>query len=146
MTNLIDGSDIDKDAFIAAADLVARSGGRHLQFGYLRENVPVHLAEWWAGARYRGARVGVDTYPGPVEAVEALARRLLTGAKCNLCGRLVALTDGVAFAYHNATLVDGTTWNVEQAARVGQCRWRREGQRWRSACEDGPLRARGRQT
>jgi len=40
---------------------------------------------------YRGARIIVDHYPGPVEATEALARRLLEGGTCAGCGHPVVL-------------------------------------------------------
>lgn len=128
---------LDEDALIAAVDLVGRSGAKQLEIGYLREDVPVEDAQWWAHARYRGARIGSEHHRGPIEAVEALARRLLTGDKCKPCGRLVALSDAGAVAYEGATMVDGSRWTVEQAAKAGQCRWRREGARWVRGCKAG---------
>jgi hypothetical protein len=127
--------DFDEEAFAAATNLVGRTGARQLSFGYLREGVPVHLARWWANAHYKGARITVEDEAGPVEAVEALARRLLTGAQCAHCKRLVALSDGAAFAYTNATLLDGRAWGAAQAAKAGQCRWRRVGRRWMGECK-----------
>lgn len=126
---------LDEDALFAAVDLVGRSGATQLEFGYLHDDVPVEEADWWAHARYRGARISEEHHRGPVEAAEALARRLLTGAKCKPCGRLVALSDTGAIAYENAAMVDGTRWTAEQAAAAGQCRWRRDGARWVRGCE-----------
>lgn len=67
---------IDQDALNAAINLVQRSGAQSLEFGYLNDDVPVGEAAWWAHAQYRGTRLTVEHHGGPVEAVEALARRL----------------------------------------------------------------------
>jgi hypothetical protein len=100
---------------IAAVDLVGRSGARALEFGYLHDDVPVDLAGWWAHATWQGARIMVDDQPGPAEALEALARSVLTGATCQGCKRPVVI-DSVA---------------------LGSCRWYRSGARWLRAC--GPI-------
>lgn len=131
-------AEIDEDAIIACADLVGRAGATGFQIGYLHDDVPAEEAGWYAHAQYRGARVIAEDHPGPVEAAEALARRLLTGAKCR-CGRLVALSDHGALAY-GARLVDGSTWTPEQAAKAGQCRWTRNGRTWTPGCDAPPLR------
>jgi hypothetical protein len=68
-----------------------------------------------------------------VEAAEALARRLLTGAKC-ACGKLVALASDHAVAYRVAVLADGSKFTSDQAQAAGLCRWTREGEHWVSAC------------
>lgn len=128
--------DFDQDAMTACADLVGRTGARELEIGYLHDDVPADQAAWYAHAKYRGARITADDHRGPVEAVEALARRLLTGAQCK-CGRLVALSDDGAVAFDSAHLTDGTEWNAEHAAAAGQCRWTRNGNRWVSACGRG---------
>jgi hypothetical protein len=125
--------DLDQDALHATIDLVGRTGATQLQFGYLHDDVPVHQADWWAHAQYRGARIAVEHHAGPIEALEALARRLLTGAKCK-CGKLVALSDTEAVAFEGR-LLDGTTWTPQQAAAAGQCRWHRNGPRWTRGCE-----------
>lgn len=123
----------DFDAIItAAADLVERSGATDFEIGHLHDDVPVAEAGWYATAVFRGAKI-TEEGGGPTEAAEALAIRLLTGAKCR-CGRLVALAPGGAMAF-NATMADGTTWTVEEARAAGQCRWRRVGERWQRGCE-----------
>lgn len=140
---------LDQDAVVAAADLVGRSGARELEVGWHcphpdppDDHTCPHVT-WHAQAGYLGAHGIVTTtvtgQPGPVEAVEALARKLLTGAKCR-CGRLVALSDDGAVAHLDAELIDGTTWTVEQAAKAGQCRWTRHGQRWEPSCDAPPIR------
>lgn len=113
---------------------MARSGATGFQIGCLRNDVPAHLAGWYAHAQYRGARIIAENHPGPVEAAEALARKLLTGAKCK-CGKLVALSDHGAFAYDEAGMADGSVWTAQAAAAAGQCRWRRNGPRWEGGCQ-----------
>lgn len=122
------------DAAIAAVDLVGRSGATDFTWGYLHDDVPSEEAGWYAHAQYRGARITVEDQPGPVEAMEALARKVLTGGKCTGCGRLVALSDAGAVAYERSHLVDGSEWTIEQARAAGQCRWRRVGKRWEMGC------------
>ena len=134
MTNL------DQDAVLAAADLVNRSGARSFQIGYLNDD-PADPA-WYAHAQYKGVRIAAEHHPGPVEAAEALARRLLDGAKCR-CGKLVALSDDGAMVYRDTKLLDGTTWTPTQAARAGQCRWTRQGKRWEPGCNAPPIRMKG---
>jgi hypothetical protein len=125
---------LDEDALIAAADLVGRTGAQGFEIGFLHDDVPAAEAGWYCHAQYRGARV-IAEGAGPVEAAEALARRLLEGGRCR-CGRLVALSDDGAVAF-GGRMTDGSTWPLEQAAAAGQCRWSRYGRRWVSACGAG---------
>lgn len=122
------------DRVVAALDLVRRTGASELQFGYLHEDVPVDEADWWAHAQYQGARIMVEEHIGPEEALEALAQRLLTGAKCAHCGGLVALSDKGAWAWPGL-MADGTSWSEDEIRRAGQCRWRRVGSEWVRGCE-----------
>jgi len=127
--------DITSDASAAALDLVGRTGAKTLEIGYLHDDVPVEDAGWYAHAQYRGARIIVEHQPGPARCLEALAERLLTGAKCTGCGRLIALPrDGAAF-YRHGTLIDGTPWSEADVRKAGQCLWRREGRRWEMGCK-----------
>jgi hypothetical protein len=116
----------DVDRLTAAIDLVGRAGARSFCVGYLHDD-PANPG-WYAHAQYKGARVTVEDFGNPVDAAEALAVRLLTGARC-ACGKLVALTDLGAVAYPGATLADGSVFTEEQA-RAGQCRWRRQREKW----------------
>jgi hypothetical protein len=133
---------LDQDAVLAAANLADRAGARSFKIGYLHDDVPVDQADWYAEAQYKGVRIIAEHHPGPVEAAEALARRLLDGAKCR-CGRLVALSDDGAMGYRDAKLLDGTTWTPTQAAKAGQCRWTRLGKRWEPGCNAPPIRMKG---
>ncbi len=126
---------LDQDAVVAAVDLVGRAGARNFEVGYLHDDVLTEEAGWYAHAQYRGARITEEDHRGPVEACEALARRLLTGAKCQHCGGLVALSDSGAVAYDDVTMADGSKWTADEAAAAGQCRWRRMGDRWVRGCE-----------
>lgn len=120
----------DGDAVMAAADLVRRTGATGMQIGYLNDEPP---HEWYAYAQYRGSRISVDGHPGPVEAADALSRRLLTGARCQ-CGALVALSDIGALAYETTVMTDGSTWDLKTASEAGQCRWTRRGAHWVRGC------------
>ena len=137
MTDLAPDDPKARDALIAAADLVGRSGGKSFQIGYLHDDVPSEEAAWYAHAQYRGVRITAENHRSPEAAAEALAVQLLTGAKCVHCGRLVALSTAGAVA-HDGTLIDGTPWTVEQARAAGQCLWKRDGARWDRVCGDEP--------
>lgn len=108
----------DEDAAVAAIDLVGRSGGRSLDFGYLDDDVPMADARWWATATYRGAKLSVEEHRGPVEALEALARLVLEGGRCAWCARRVTL--------------------VGDGGDTETCRWRRTAARWDRGCIDDP--------
>jgi hypothetical protein len=104
------------DAIRAATDLVDRTGARELDLGYWDGALPGQ-AYWFAHVEYAGARVSVENHRGPAEALEALARRLLTGTHCPHCGRPVTLTTD------------------EDAAEDRRCHYRRVGPRWVRGCE-----------
>lgn len=131
----------DKDRVMACADLVGRSGARQFEIGFLNDSPP-HA--WYAHAMFRGARLQVENHDGPAQAAQALAEKILTGAKCR-CGRLVALRAGGAVAFRRTHMADGTQWTAQEAARAGQCRWRLVGARWEPSCpvpadrKTGPL-------
>jgi hypothetical protein len=102
----------DEDAMFAGLGLIERTGAKQIEIGYLHDDVPAEEAGWYAHARYHGARVTAEDHPGPVEAVEALARRLLTGALCVFCGREIAIADFPG----------------------RRCRYTRQGQHWVRGC------------
>lgn len=113
------GPAFDQDAMDAALDLIdliGRTGARSMKVGYLHDDVPPQQADWYAHAQYRGARVVSAHHRGPVEALEALARRLLGGGTCTHCRRTIAL------AGDDAT----------------HCRWTRRGAKWVRGCEAAP--------
>lgn len=130
--------DPDPDVITAATDLTGRCGAKSLEFGHLHDNVPIEQAGWWAKASFGGAVIMVEDKPGPEEALTALAERLLTGAQCQRCGGLVALSDEGAMAYPDTPRPDGTRWSREEIEAAGQCRWRREGARWQYGCVHPP--------
>jgi hypothetical protein len=125
----------DEDAVKACADLVARTGATSFEAGYLHEGVPVAEAGWWATAVYQGAKITAEDKASPGEACDALADRLLSGAQCQHCKGLVALSDRGAFAFRKATLATGQRWDAEDAAKAPQCRWTRTGARWERGCK-----------
>lgn len=119
----------------AVVDLVGRSGARQLQIGYLHENVPSHEAAWYAHAQYRGARVTEENHRGAVEAMEALAMRLLIGGKCVHCGGLVAMVVQGSVFFPGAQMADGSTFTEAEVRAKPPCRWTRVGPRWKRGCE-----------
>ena len=106
--------DFDQDAIEAGLTLCGRSGAREVEFGYLDDDVPIADARWWAKAQYDGARLQVENLPGPAEAIEALARKILEGGECTHCQETVRL---------------------EGEADGPGCRWSRLGRRWIRGCE-----------
>ncbi|HZW75114.1 MAG TPA: hypothetical protein VFF43_16330 [Caldimonas sp.] len=106
------------DAVIACADLVERTGAKSFRIGYLADDPS---RDWYAEAQYQGARISVGDQPGPVEAADALSRRLLAGGRCLRCDKPIALNDS-----------------------PGTCRWTRNGARWAGSCPQHrkPKRAR----
>jgi hypothetical protein len=117
----------------ATADLVGRTGAKEFQLGWLHDDVPVENMGWYAHAQMRGARITVENQRGPVQACDALATKLLTGAKCR-CGKLVALSVFGAVAY-GGVMADGSRFTFEEARAAGQCRWTRRGAKWVPGCK-----------
>ncbi len=103
----------DQDALIAAVDLVGRSGATDCEIGWLHDDVPIEEAGWYATATYRGAKLTAEDHRGPVEAAEALGRRVLKGGTCAHCHKPVSLN----------------------AVSSNVCRWTRMGSRWKRGCE-----------
>lgn len=136
---------LDQDSLDAGLDLIGRTGARDLVIGFVHDDVPPDQAGWYATASYKGAKVISEDHKGPVEAVEALARRLLTGAKCTHCEGLIALSDHGALFYAGATMADGSTFTEQQARNRPHCRYRRVGNRWVRGCSLPPNRAARRQ-
>lgn len=104
----------DQDALNASLDLIERAGAHAFEVGYLREDVPTDQADWYAVAEYRGSKVMVEHRAGPVEAAEALARKLLNGGQCAHCGQVVSISGN----------------------RPGVCRWTRQADKWVRGCVD----------
>jgi hypothetical protein len=104
--------DFDEDALMASADLITRSGAREFQFGWLDDDVPIEQARWYAKARWGGEMMAEEDHVGPVEAADALARRVIAGGMCVHCMRRMALGGD-----------DPET-----------CPWERQGRQWVRGC------------
>lgn len=104
----------DEDALIAGVELVGRSGAHEVEFGWTKDDKPIEDSDWYAFATFRGARVITEHHPGPVQAVEALARKLLRGGTCRRCGEPIILSG---------------------PAVLRGCRWARKGNRWTPGCD-----------
>lgn len=117
---------LDEDALVAAVELLGRAGASDIELGHLYDDeepppgwppgapVPAAACEWYVHARWKGARLTVDGYADPITAAEALARRVLDGARCVKCGREIRL--------------DSTP---------GGCRWHRNGPHYYRGCDGG---------
>lgn len=125
---------LDEDALFAALDLVGRTGAEHAEFGYLVEDVPIEDADWYAHVQYVGARIMVEHHRGPLEALEALARKLLTGATCVHCRGLIALSDSGA-VFVPGVSVSGVQLVEADARSRPACRWTRVGPKWVAGCQ-----------
>lgn len=122
------------DAVKACADLVGRTGGKSFECGYVHDDVPPEEAGWYATAVFRGTKISAADKRSPAEACHELAVRLLTGAQCQHCRKLVTLNPLGAMA-HDVTLLSGVKWTAEEQAAAGLCHWRRVGDRWKRGCE-----------
>lgn len=123
----------------AAVLLIGHTGATTFEAGYLHDDVPTAEASWWATATYRGAKISVEKQAGPIEAAEALALRLLTGARCRWCGGISTVSPDGAIAYPGSTLTDGSKLpeSREGLEALGQCLWGRVGARWEPGCIHG---------
>jgi hypothetical protein len=132
---------LDEDALKASVDLIGRSGARDLEIGYADDTATLAAAaDWYAVCSYRGTKLITEHHQGPLEAVEALSRRILAGVLCTHCGGLVALSDAGTTIHDGAVMADGSTMTADRARRLPQCRWRRVEDRWVRGCET-PTRA-----
>jgi hypothetical protein len=104
----------EKDAVLAASDLCDRAGA----YGFNIGHAPHDPHHWHAIAFYQGEALVVSHQPSASAAAIALARRLLTGAACRMCGRKVSLREG---------------------ARAGWCQWQMLGPRWVPGCDAPPM-------
>lgn len=131
---------VDEDRLLAAVDLIGRTGATEYEGGYLHDDVPSEQAGWWATARYKGTKVTEENHPGPVEATEALAMRLMSGGKCQHCQGAVTLSRDGVMVYPGATSpIDGSVvWTEESARAARTCLWERRGRRWVRGCEQQP--------
>jgi hypothetical protein len=127
------------EAFTAALALVGHTGAKTLEIGYLHDDVPADQAAWWATATYRGAKLQVENHNSPTTAMEALAEKLMTGARCQWCSGLVALSRDGAVAFPGTVMADGSRMpgSVEEITALGQCLWQRHGARWEPGCLHG---------
>lgn len=108
--------DFDQDALDAALQLFGRCGVSEIDIGYLNDDVPITEADWYCIATFRGAKVIAEHHSGPVEACEALARRLMNGGTCTHCRKVISLS---------------APRDLPQV-----CRWTRRGDHWERGCTD----------
>lgn len=113
MIDLPGSASFDEDALVAAIDLAGRSGARSIDVGYHEDEPEPDALNWYAQAHYRGARI-MGEGRDPIEAAEALARKLLRGALCRRCGEPILLS------------------SVPAVARG--CRWTRNGRKYEPGC------------
>lgn len=109
----------------ACSDLVARGAGNQFEVGRLGdEGTPT----WYAQAMWQGARFFVENQASSEAAADALAAKILWGARCR-CGRAAVVGP------HSSTsqeLIDG----------AALCAWERRGVRWVPGCTVPPVELR----
>lgn len=128
-------SDQGQDAIYASIDVIRRMGATMIEIGYLNEDAPTsEQADWYAQAIFRGTKIFSEHHTSPTQAVDSLARRLLDGAICQQCGRVVSL-DRSGYIATDTIYIDGTTMTSSEQARIGMCLWTREGLTWTRQCE-----------
>lgn len=104
---------IDEKRITEAVDTVGRCGAKSLTLGYLVDDPPPGVANWYASAEFRAGELTTTPMAGPVEAVEALATMLRVDGTCAWCGRLIS-------------------WGLRGGP--GHCWWRKIGGRWERGC------------
>lgn len=110
----------DEDEMVALAKLVERSGATEFEFGAMNlEAKTIAEAQWYASARFQGARIMTGLHTFPSGAIGEMTARMLTGAMCK-CGAPVTVSD-----------------------RQPGCRWRRMGPQWKTGCTADPIRVQG---
>lgn len=127
------------DASTAAVELIGRTGAKSLEIGYLHDTPRAEDADWWATVTYRGVKITEEHHVGPSEALEAIAVRLLDGAKCTHCQGMVALRRSGVMFYADPDgarrMVDGSTVTVDEARSRPLCHWQRVGPKWIRGCQ-----------
>ncbi len=97
---------------VACADLIGRCGAKDFEIGFLREDVPIEEAGWYAKARYNEHTFDSGEHRLPGGAARALAERLLEGGLCK-CGQQVTLTDDKP----------GCRWRLTNPPEPAATRW-----------------------
>lgn len=100
-----------------AVEMVGRTGARSFQLGYLVDDPPPGVANWYAEAEYRTGTLVTDSCMTPWEAAEALADATRAGARCRWCGRPISWGD-----------------RPSGKRRRKLCWWRKVAGRWERGC------------
>ncbi len=74
----------------ATADLIGRTGATQFEIGWEHDDVPVELMGWYCKATYQGTEIRAEG-AGPIEAADALARKVLDGGLCMYCKRRITI-------------------------------------------------------
>jgi hypothetical protein len=114
----------DGDLLTAHIDVLGRMGCSGFEIGYVHDDVPVEQAGWYAHVNYQGMRQIEADHPGPLQAAEALARRLLDKGGCKCAARIT---------------LDPTDADVPD-----RCYWQIvNGRRWESSCDAPSMLVKG---
>lgn len=126
---------LEVEAVLACANLAERAGASGFRIGHSDPDAgPV---TWFCAAEYGARDIAASGHPDPAAAAMALAKRIMTGAKCR-CGRLVALSVlGAMAPPASATMLDGS--DPLALRNAGLCLWMLEGRRWEPGCDAPPL-------
>lgn len=82
--------DEDDHALADAVEMVGRTGAKSITIGWLVDDPPPDVANWYASAEFRAGTMVTDPQMTPRLAAEALADILRSGARCRFCGKRIA--------------------------------------------------------
>lgn len=111
-------SEAERRALVEAVEMVGRTGAKSFELGYLVDDPPPGVANWYASAEYRAGTMTTDLHVSPIDAARQLAELLQDGARCRYCGRRISWGDRPA----------------NNARRRRWCWWRRVGGKWKRGC------------
>jgi hypothetical protein len=117
---------------VACADLAARGGAIDFKIGYfdnldpdgapLAAGLPAKL--WFAEVEWSGTQLSTENHPTAAAAADAMALKLLDGARCR-CGKVI--------------VVESESPTATPKQRMW-CYWRRHNARWRPGCTAPPIK------
>lgn len=129
----------DNEVIAASVNLFTRCGAQEFDYGHMLENVPSEDADWYAYVGFRGSRITVEHQRGPVQALDALAARVLDGGMCTTCTRICTTRPDGVMVRDTVHVHTGAKVSQEEAAanveRNGACHWVRDGDHWYSGCD-----------
>jgi hypothetical protein len=125
----------DELRLLAAVEGLGRAAANSLELGWTHDDGP-RPGEWYASARYKGARVIVENQHGPDDAAEALLFKVAAGGECVHCGSTITVSsNGLTLTISGHPVLDEDV--LEETGTSGLCVWKRDGAHWLRGCDGG---------